>query len=149
MRHGSTTRPHPPRSALRWRPVALWAGLLSGITVFVAGLFAIDPWLPFMPRELGRLWTERFLRGTLIVYPSLLAFTPLTLAVSAWILSRYRRQGRRAPRLSRLCLASGSSALCILVMELAAAAWLAWEHRLPVLPTTFADQAGSGDELSL
>ena len=96
-----------------------------------------------MPRDLGRLWTERFLRGMLIVYPSLLVFTPLSLVVSAWILLRYRRQGRRAPRLSRLCLASGSAALSILMMELAAAAWLAWEHRLPVLPTKFADQAGA------
>ena len=149
MRSDSTTRPHPPRSSLRWRSVALWAGLLAGIAVIVAGLYAIDPWLPLMPRDLGRLWTERFLRALLIVYPSLLVLTPLSLVASAGILLRYRRQGRRAPRLSRLCLACGSAALSILAMELAAAAWLAWEHRLPVLPTTFADQAGSGDELSL
>ena len=31
MRPDSTTRPHPPRSSIRWRSVALWAALLSGI----------------------------------------------------------------------------------------------------------------------
>ena len=50
--------------------------------------------------------------------------------------------------LARVALLCGSTAFAILGMELAAAAWLSWTHRMPVLPTRFPEQSPAG-ELSL
>jgi hypothetical protein len=148
MTPASSPSLQPPRAPLRWRAVALWAGPVAGLSLLAAGLYAIDPWLALVPRDIGRVWMERFLRSLLIVYPALLVLIPLLLIVSGWLLVRARRRGLRAPWLARLCLASGSAALSIAALELSAAAWLAWEHRMPVLPRKFAD-AGAADELSL
>jgi hypothetical protein len=138
-----------PRPNVRWRAVATWAWPLVVVLVLAATVYAIEPWLSLVPRDLGRLWTERFLRSILIVYPGLLLLIPLGFAASAWRLVRSRRRGRHAPRAARLCLLCGSAALSLAALELAAAAWLAWEHRMPALPTRFAEPKGLKDEISL
>jgi hypothetical protein len=117
--------------------------------VLAAACYAIEPWLSLVPRDLGQLWTERFLRALLVVYPGLILLVPLVLAGSAWWLVRARRRGRSKPRLARLCLLCGSAAFSLVGLELAAAAWLAWEHRMPSLPTSVPRTDGARDELSL
>jgi hypothetical protein len=138
-----------PRPNVRWRAVASRAWPLVVVLVLAASVYAIEPWLSLVPRDLGRLWTERFLRSILIVYPGLLCLIPLGFAASAWRLVRSRRRGRRAPRAARICLLSGSAALSLTALEVLAAAWLAWEHRMPALPTRFPEPKGLKDELSL
>src|SRR5262249_9801394 len=56
---------------------------------------------------------------------------------SARALLRARRRGVRRPGLARLLLLCASSLVGMAGVEAAAAAWLAWAHRMPALPTGF------------
>lgn len=149
MRSDTHPGPRTPGQTVRWRDVASWAAPIAVVATLVGCLHAIDPWLSFLPHGLGRRWTESFLRSLLIVYPGLIMLIPLLFGVTAWLVLRLRRRGRRSPRLARLCLACGSAGLSLVALELAASAWLSWEHRMPVLPTSFAQPPGSENDLSL
>ncbi len=139
--------PEPVR--FRWTNVACWAAPLALIAVMVAGLNATDAWLPLFPRESGRRVTELFLRSVLVIYGSAVILLPLLLLVSIWLVIRARRRGARRPMLARLALLCGSAGLAILGLEMAAAVWLAWTHRMPSLPTEFPRSTTSREELSL
>ena len=129
--------------------MALWAWPFALLSLLVAGFFAADPWLPLFPRAPGRRLTELFLRSLLVAYMSVLVVIPLVLAVSVWIVIRARRRGQRRPMAARLALLCGSAGLAVLGLELAASAWLAWVHRMPLLPTEFPTSATAQNELSL
>ena len=119
------------------------------LSLLVAGFFAADPWLPLFPRAPGRRLTELFLRSLLVAYMSAVVVIPLVLTVSVWIVVRARQRGQRKPMAARLALLCGSAGLAVLGLELAASAWLAWIHRLPLLPTEFPSSATAQNELSL
>ncbi len=134
---------------LRWSNVARWAWPFVLVTLLVAGLSAADAWLPLFPRELGRTLTEIFLRFLLIAYINVLVLIPLVLTISIWIVIRARRRGQRKPLCARLALLCVSAGLSVIGLELAAAACLAWVHRMPRLPTEFLPSRTAQDELSL
>jgi tetratricopeptide (TPR) repeat protein len=138
-----------PRATLRWRIVLRCVWPFAFLLTLAAGLVAIDPWLAQFPRESGRRWTEAFLRSLLMGYLGVSVVVPLLLLTSVIGLLRARRRGRRRPWLARLGLLCGALGLCVLALELTAKAWLAWEHRMPHLPTTFAQPATPDDPLSL
>ena len=97
------------------------------------------PWIPFFPQPLGRHLTEWFLRGLLIGYAAILALASLgTLGLAVYVLRGRRRRVAR-PIAARLWLVCAASLISLGGVELAAAVWLAWLHRLPVLPTRLAE----------
>ena len=97
------------------------------------------PWIPFFPQPLGRHLTEWFLRGLLVGYAATLV-TALGGAVGlAVYVLRGRRRRVRRPIAARLWLLCAASLISLGGVELAAALWLAWLHRLPVLPTRLAE----------
>lgn len=138
-----------PRTTLRWRAVLRWVWPFAFLLMLAAALVAIDPWLALFPREAGRRWTEVFLRSLLLGYLGVAVVIPLLLFASVSGLLRDRRRVRRRPWLARLGLLCGSLGFCVFALELAAGAWLAWEHRMPRLPTTFTQPAVPDDDLSL
>ncbi|MGC8640137.1 MAG: hypothetical protein ACP5XB_09710 [Isosphaeraceae bacterium] len=136
------------RPILRWRAVICWGSAIGLPMVIIAFLSAVDPWLSQFPREPGRRGMELFLRAVLIGYLTILLLIPVGLGSSVWMIKRARKQRRSGAFFARIALLCGSTALAVVAMELTAAAWLAWEHRMPVLPTTFPEQSHPG-ELSL
>jgi hypothetical protein len=100
--------------------------------------FVLVPWIPLVPRSLGRRLTEWFLRGLLIGYALGLTGSALgVLGVGLYVLRGRVRRVRR-PIAARLWLLCASGLIGLVGIELAAARWLAWLHRLPVLPTQLA-----------
>jgi hypothetical protein len=134
---------------LRWSNVARWACPFVLVSLLVSGLSAADAWLPLFPREPGRRLTELFLRFLLIAYMSVLVLIPLVLTLSIWIVIQARRRGQSKPLWARLALLCVSAGLSLIGLEMAAAAWLAWVHRMPRLPTEFLHSPTAQDELSL
>jgi hypothetical protein len=144
----SATTAQPAVSRVRWRTVARVVCPIAALMILAAALHAVDEWLPHFPREPGRRLTEFFLRSVLIGYAAVLIAVPLLLIASAWLLLRSRSNGLRADAVARVALLCGSAAIAVVGLELAAAAWLAWVHRFPTLPTKFPVAPGR-DELSL
>lgn len=140
-------RATPPR--LRWGAVARVSLPFVILASLAAGLRAADAWLPLVPRELGQRLTESFLQALLIGYLTVLVALPSLLVLSVLLMLRARRHGRRLPIIARMGLLAGSGILAVLAMELAAALWLAWLHRMPVLPTSFTAQPAGDASLSL
>ena len=107
----------------------------------VAGWLALVPWIPFFPQPLGRHLTEWFLRGLLVGYAATLSMASLGAVGLAVYVLRGRRRRVRRPIAARLWLLCAASLISLGGVELAAAVWLAWLHRLPVLPTRLAGAA--------
>jgi hypothetical protein len=118
---------------------------IAALVIMAAALHAVDVWLPLFPRDLGHRLTEIFLRSVLIGYALVLIMIPLLLVLTILLISRSRR---RRPLAARMALFCASGAIAVVGLELTAAAWLAWVHRFPSLPTEFPVAAGR-DELSL
>jgi tetratricopeptide (TPR) repeat protein len=91
--------------------------------------------------------TGGFLRTLQVGYAAVLGLGLPILVGSTWALLLARRRGARRPGVARLALLSGSCLFALACAEVAAAAWLAWWHRMPALPTRFA--ASQKDELSV
>jgi hypothetical protein len=139
MSPGTTAgRPAAPaeRSRVISRPARLVAVALLIGALLVAAL-VIPAWVPLWPRSLRRSLTEVLLSAILVVYSLLLlaALAGTPLLAWLWKQSRRKRQFRRG--LERGFLAGLSCVLSILLLELGSAAWLAWMHRFPALPTVF------------
>jgi hypothetical protein len=104
----------------------------------LAARFALGPWIPLFPQRLGRQLTEWFLRGVLVGYALVLATSVLgAIGLAVYVLRGRVRRVRR-PLAARLWLLCASSLMGLAGVELGATAWLAWQHRLPVLPTRLA-----------
>ena len=124
---------------LRWRWVAWRAGPLVILLAALAAGLALVPWIPLLPPAAGPA-TDR------MVPPRLAGRLRPGDSVAA--LGRARPGGvcapgapPRVPRpiAARLWLLCASSLISLGGVELAAAVWLAWLHRLPVLPTRLAE----------
>jgi hypothetical protein len=127
----------PPRR-VRWRWVVWRIGPIAILLAIMAAGFVVVPCIPLVPRSLGRQLTEWFLRGLLVGYALGLASSALgVLGLGIYVL-RGRAWGVRRPIAARLWLLCASSLIGLVGVELAAASWLAWLHRLPVLPTRLA-----------
>ena len=138
-----------PGATLRWRAVLRCVWPIAFLLTLAAGLVAIDPWLAQFPREPGRRWTEAFLRSLLMGYLGVSVVVPLLLITSVIGVLRGAGGvggGRGSPAWAYFAECSGSA---FLRLELTARAWLAWEHRMPRLPITFAQPATPDDALSL
>jgi hypothetical protein len=122
---------------LRWRWVAWRAGPVVAPVAGVAAWYALLPWNSFFPQPLGRHLTEWSLRGLLVGYAALLTTALLGTVGLAWYVLRGRRRRLRRPIAARLWLVCASSLIGLAGAEGGAALWLAWAHRLPVLPTRF------------
>jgi hypothetical protein len=107
--------------------------------VVVSACLALGPWIPLFPRRLGRPLTEWFLRGLLVGYALTLVTAGLGVVGLGWLVLQGRRRKRRVrwPIAARLWLLSASCLIGLAGVELGAALWLAWSHRLPILPTRF------------
>src|SRR5262249_48931496 len=101
-----------------------------------------------VPRAFRRWTVEGLLRVALVAYTIVaVAGVPGTVLLGAWRYS-YRRRGVSRPQLARWLL-FGASCLCALVaVETSAAVFRAWMHRLPTLPTTFA-QSSEPEDISI
>jgi hypothetical protein len=133
-----------PGERVRWRWVAWRVGPLVILAGLVAGWLVFLPWIPLFPRALGRRLTEWFLRGLLVGYAATLAMSLVGTLVLAVRVLRGRRWGLRRPVAARLWLLCASSLIGLAGVELAAALWLGWLHRLPVLPERLAHSAPGG-----
>jgi len=138
MSDSSATAEQPQRQ-VRWRWVAWRAGPFVIIGAALAAWLALVPWIPFFPQPLGRHLTEWFLRGLLIGYAATLSMASLgALGLAVYVLRGRRRRVPR-PIAARLWLVCAASLISLGGVELAATVWLAWLHRLPVLPTRLAE----------
>jgi uncharacterized membrane protein len=132
---------------VHWGRVARWAGAAGIIAAMIAAGTALAPFAPYVPRSLARRLTEGFLRSLLIGYAAVLIIAPaLIVGLGAWVY-RGRRRGVRRPWSAKLMLLCGSCLLSLTAAEVAALAWRAWAHRMPALPTRFAETPR--DEVSL
>ncbi|WP_165225751.1 tetratricopeptide repeat protein [Aquisphaera insulae] len=138
----------PGASHVRWKTVAKGGALAACILGVCAAGIALDAWLPLVPRDQARWITEFILRAVLVGYFGAIVVLPTVLVGASWRVLYRRRRQRTSPRAARLALASASGLAALGACELAAAAWAAWEHRMPRLPTEFAASASPG-ELSL
>jgi hypothetical protein len=94
-----------------------------------------------------------FLAIVLVGYFVLLAVAAVGVVVLGWVIWRSLRTGRPRPgsrsRLiaARCLLFCASTVFGLVLAEAAAGAWLAWIHRLPALPSRFAESARPSDEI--
>lgn len=122
--------------AQRWRRLAGIVALFALPLVILAAWLALSLWIPLFPRDLGRRWTEEFLRALLVGYAAMLGLAGLGIALFGGALIRARRAGRRCPNMvAKGLLLCVSSLFALGLAEVASAAWLTWSHRLPALPT--------------
>jgi len=134
-----TENPAPAGGAQRaggWRRIAAVAGTL---TLLIAALVVLPGWIPLLPRAVVRRTTESFLRGVLLVYSALLLAGLIGVPVTAWLLVRSPRRGRRPSAVVRVFLLCFSCLFSLAALEIGSAAWRNWMHRLPVMPTSFPD----------
>lgn len=95
-----------------------------------------------LPRPARRAIIELTLRGVLIGYSTVIVGSLLGLVVGGHVVYWARRRGERRPRLARLLLLCVSSLFSLAAAETASAAFLAWSHRMPALPTRFEPSDG-------
>ena len=109
------------------------------LTLLIAALVVLPGWIPLLPRAVVRRTTESFLRGVLLVYSALLLAGLIGVPVTAWLLVRSPRRGRRPSAVVRVFLLCFSCLFSLAALEIGSAAWRNWMHRLPVMPTSFPD----------
>ena len=134
-----TENPAPAGGAARaggWLRIAAVAGTL---TLLIVALVVLPGWIPLLPRAVVRRTTESFLRGVLLVYSALLLAGLIGVPVTAWLLVRSPRRGRRPSAIVRVFLLCFSCLFSLAALEIGSAAWRNWMHRLPVMPTSFPD----------
>ena len=122
-----------------------------GIAAAVMAWFAVSAVLPdlflALPRAAQEAFARSFLQTVVVLYwaaliPAVVGGTILTV-----LMVRARRSGKRRPTMARLLLFFACSLLGVGILETGSAAWLAWAHRFPALPTRFV--ASPSDELHI
>ena len=136
-------------SRLRWKWVAWRAGPVLLLGAAAGAWLAALPWIPLFPQPLGRQMTEWFLRALLVGYAATLALAVSGTIGLAWYLLRGRARRVRRPISARLWLACASTLIGLAGVEAGSSTWLAWSHRLPVLPTRFDTPSPGGDATSI
>ena len=121
--------------------VAPWA---AGVLAWAAASMVL-PLMSLVPQPRGRYLAEWFLRDLLVGYAAALSSALVGVVVLAWVVLSGRRRGVRRPLAARLWLACASSLIALAGVEAASATWLAWEHRLPDLPTRFNEPNRAGE----
>ncbi len=133
------------RRRLRWGWVAWRVVPVSILALVLAGWNAAILWGSQLPTALARNLTEWFLHGLLTGYAVLLAAALVgTFGLPVYVLAG-RRRGIRRPWAARFWLLSVSSLLGLIAVEVSAACWLVYAHRMPVLPTTFSEPTPPGE----
>ena len=139
----------------RLKLMARPAGTGALIVFIGATLFLAGDWLKaFGPRWLSfRQTAAVLLSAIVIVYPVVILSASFGLILSACFSSRARQRaightGRRyQSRTARWLLLCGTTLVFFAVAETGAAAWLGWIHRLPAMPTFFAQDTGADHEI--
>ena len=134
-----TENPAPAGGAARvggWLRITAVAGTLA---LLIVAFVMLPGWIPLLPRAVVRRTTESFLRDVLLVYGALLLAGLIGVPVTAWLLVRSSRRGRRPSAVVRVFLLCFSCLFSLAALEIGSAAWRSWMHRLPVLPTSFPD----------
>ena len=133
------------RTSIRWSTV-IWCGAVIALPILImAFLSAVDPWLSLFPPEPGRMLMEAFLRSVLIGYMTILLVIPLGLTTSIFLLIRGRGRYQSRPYVARIALLCVATTIAAVGVELTAAAWLSWMHRMPRLPTAFPEPSPQGE----
>jgi hypothetical protein len=133
--------------------------LAASVTVTAMMLPVGSAWIGVitLPKAVRQCLAVGFLAAVLDSYNWVWAAAVLGSAISGWLVWRTRSPGQKQGetrsrlRLQTLrCLVLFASCICGLILaEAAAAAWLAWVHRLPSLPIRFAEPAHRANEFSI
>ncbi len=120
--------------------------VLPALVVSLAFYGLMLLWFRFqmLPRPERRRIVELGLRAMLVGYALVLGGSllgGLATGRATYRAMRLRGDWKRPARLFLLC---GSTLLSLGMVEAGSAAWLAWEHRMPALPTRFAPDDGRG-----
>lgn len=130
-------------SASRLRKYARLAVVAASLVLVPAGLILLGVRYQMLPRSVRRAIVEGALRAFLIGYASLLVGSSVGVAVLGSLAYRARRRGARASWRARGLLLCATNLIALGTAEMGAAGWLAWSHRLPVLPTRFEPTDGA------
>ncbi|HEY2156931.1 MAG TPA: hypothetical protein VGH33_14975, partial [Isosphaeraceae bacterium] len=130
------------------------AGVAVAVVLAASALFVIPTWLVvIVPPAAWRRAAVGFLWATLIFQLAALPIALIGSALAGVSLLRARRANRPRSGAARLLLLCSSCLLGLGIVEAGAAAWHAWAHRYPTLPTRFArdadGRASSRDEQGL
>jgi hypothetical protein len=122
-------------------------GLAAAVMAWLAASMVLPDLFLALPGAAREAVAERFLWTVLVLYWAALIPAVVGGAISAVLMVRARRIGARRPATARLLLFFVSTLIGVAILETGSAAWLAWAHRFPTLPTRFL--AATGDELQI
>lgn len=126
---------------LRWPLAAVAVVALLG----VGPLWAVAIYDRYVPRRVTLDLLIGCLEAIRLAFLLAVVIVPAGLAAVIVLIVRARRRGGRTPiPAMRILVILGSSLLGLGLLEAFSAVWLAWSHRLPALPTRFAN-GGPGD----
>lgn len=127
----------------RWAGRVFTAVRLAAIAVVIAltVLFApvLPDWFRVLPPEARRVIFEVMFRVVLIAYSALAVAGVVGTPLLVFLASRSRRRsgGRTGRGWLRMLTACAACLVALVALETGSAAWRAWLHRMPVLPTKF------------
>jgi hypothetical protein len=128
------------------RVARLALGIVAAFVVAAVGPGWFGAWFDAtFPHSVRRAVANGLLQGLRAGY--LVAFVASVAGVvvlPAWVVAR-RRRGRPAGRAAKGLALACSTLVALLGAEVAASAFLAWEHRLPALPATFPEAKEPGE----
>jgi hypothetical protein len=146
-----------PRMACPSSPPARAA--LAAVVLVLVGITLIlgRDWLRVVgpTRLLMRHVAVAFLATILAGYLLIMAAAALGAVILAGVIGRCRQRGEREPeawlrpKAARWLLLCGSVVLGSVMAEAAAAAWLAWIHRMPALPARFVEPERPTNEIGI
>ncbi len=113
-------------------------GFAVPIAVVAVAVVAGPGWFSDQPRAFRRTAVEIFLRGLSVVHAALLLAGLAGTPVFGWFVFVAWRKKTRRLGVQRGLLVSLSCLVGLFGIEVGAAAWSAWMHRLPRQPTAFA-----------
>jgi hypothetical protein len=120
--------------AARWLMLIV---LALAIGIAVLALVVGPGWFSELPRRIRRQVIDLFLSGVLLVYASALLLLFAAMPFAGFLLLRGHVTRRRRAWFKGAFLLGLSCLLALVPLELGAAAWRAWMHRFPRLPTAF------------
>ncbi len=116
-------------------------GVAVPIAVIAIAVIAGPGWFREQPRAFRRTAIEFFLRGLTFVHGVLFLAGLVCIPLFGWLALLAWRTRTRRPAVERGFLLGLSCLVALLGIEVGAAAWRVWMHRLPRLPTAFAPSA--------